>query len=90
MAWRLAQLWLLVAQPQIFRPLCIIFAHFSKPPTFVTLTLVLLYYGSVRHLLAIRFLRTELHDPFETELHGSFKAELLGSFETELCGSLAT
>ena len=28
-AWRLAQLRLLVTLPQIFRPLCIIFAHFG-------------------------------------------------------------
>ena len=36
----------------------------------------------------VRFLRIELHGPFETELRGSLEIELHGSFETELRGSL--
>ena len=49
-SWRLILLRLLVALPQTFRPLCVIFCSFwltssSKPWTSVTLTLVLLFYG---------------------------------------------
>ena len=43
--------------------------------------------------LAVRFLRTELHGPFETELRGPFETELHGSLATwpsGLSGSLRT
>ena len=44
-AWRLSLPRLLVALPQTFRPLCVIFASSSKPWIFVMPTLVLLFYG---------------------------------------------